>query len=91
MRGRRSVVSRLGVLEASLTVRSRRHFWNLAALTDEELEALIPLSEKRDTAAAAGIPAVWTGEELALLERLGAKAGATPGWTPVSAVEAGRR
>jgi hypothetical protein len=45
--------------------------WNLDALSDEELESLLPLSEKH---AAQCDAAVWTAEEMALMERLWIKA-----------------
>lgn len=72
MKGRRSVWIRTGVLEARVPHRSRwRTAWNLDALSDEDLEALLPLSEKQ--AAAAGEVA-WTADEQALMARLWAKA-----------------
>lgn len=78
MRGKPSVWRRTGVLEAQRP----RHVpqtcgWTLAALSDAELEALLPLGEKQAAAEAAGRAPAWTSEESALLERLAAKAGAT--------------
>lgn len=75
--GRRSIWARTSLLEARVPPRSRwRCDWDFDALTDDELEALMPLSEKQAAAEEAGIPAAWTPAELVLLERLGAKAGA---------------
>jgi hypothetical protein len=51
--------------------------WTLAALSDAELEALLPLAEKQAAAEAAGGAPAWTPEDVALLERLAAKARVT--------------
>jgi hypothetical protein len=45
--------------------------WNLDALSVDDLEALMPLSEKH---AAHGDAVVWSAEEMALMERLWIKA-----------------
>lgn len=77
MRGRPSVWARTGVLEARVPPPSRWWCdWDLDALTDDELEALMPLSEKQAAADEVGRAPAWTAEELALLERLAVKAGA---------------
>jgi hypothetical protein len=54
----------------------RRSGWDLDALSVEELEALMPLSEKQAASEAAGVAPAWTADELALLDALAAKAGA---------------
>jgi hypothetical protein len=51
--------------------------WNLAALSDAELEALLPLAEQQAVAEAAGQEPAWTPEDVGLLERLAAKARVT--------------
>ena len=78
MRGRASVFARAGRLEESLARRPRpprpRH--DFSALDDRELDDLASLAEKAE--AAGGNPD-WTAEELAVLERLGAKLAAAVG------------
>lgn len=74
---RRHVWTRVGVLEDRQPPADRwRCAWNLEALTDDELEALMLLSAKHEAAIAAGHEPVWTPAERALLAELGAKAGA---------------
>lgn len=82
MKGRPSVFVRAGRVEATLATRPKSkpdRGWNLDALTDGELEALLPLSEKWAAARAAGEEPAWTAEEAALLGQLWAKASAGPG------------
>lgn len=77
MKGRPSVWQRTGALEARAPRRAApRTSWDLDALTVEELEALMPLSEKQAAADQACATPAWTAGELALLEALAAKAGA---------------
>lgn len=72
MRGRGNVWRRTATLEQRHPRRHQRQTdWNLDALTDTELELLLPLAEKQEHE---DTP-VWTGEEQALLARLWAKAG----------------
>ncbi len=71
MKGRRSVWVRTGHLEARRPRLARSSALNLKALTDEELEGLLPLAEK--LAAANGDPD-WTPEEQALVAAVWAKA-----------------
>lgn len=75
MRGKLSVLLRTGKLEAALARRParRRSRWNLAALSDAELEALLPLSEKQVAAEAGGTEPEWIPDEISLMERLWAK------------------
>jgi hypothetical protein len=76
MRRPRNVWTRLGVLEERRAPFDRwRCDWNLDALSDAELEALMPLSAKQAEATAASHEPVWTPAELALLAELGTKAG----------------
>ncbi len=72
MRGRPSVFARAGRLEAARARRPVRRpsSWNLDVLTDDELEALLPLAEQQAAAAAEGREPAWTTAEAALLERL---------------------
>ncbi|MCC6421466.1 MAG: hypothetical protein IT429_24880 [Gemmataceae bacterium] len=77
MRGKASVWRRTGVLEAQRPRRaSRQPSWDLAALSDAELEALLPLAEKQAAAEAEGRAPAWTRNEQDLLAGLAAKAGA---------------
>lgn len=72
MKRRPNLWSRTEVLERRRPIRSRWHTdWNLDALSDEELESLLPLSEKH---AEHGDAVVWSAEEMELLERLWLKA-----------------
>jgi len=75
VRGRTSVAVRAAKVEVALARRPPRRGspWNLDALTDDELEALLPLAEKQAAGDAAGTEPGWTTDELALLERLWAK------------------
>jgi hypothetical protein len=57
-----------------------RTAWNLDACSDEELEAMMPLAEKR--AAAAPEEPDWTAEEIALLTRLWHQAHGADGAAP---------
>jgi hypothetical protein len=76
MRRPRTVWTRIGVLEERRGPSDRwRCAWNLDALSDEELEMLMPLSAKQAAASAAGHEPAWTPAERALLAELGAKAG----------------
>jgi hypothetical protein len=64
------------VLEAARPLHaSRQPSWDLAALSDAELEALLPLAEKQAAAEAAGRAPAWTCDEREILERLATKAG----------------
>jgi len=72
---------RAGKLEAALARRPPRkpRRWDLDALSDDDLEALLPLAEQQAAAEAAGTAPAWTPEDVTLMERLWAKqAGATP-------------
>lgn len=79
MRGRPSVSVRAGRVGAALATRPKAkpdRGWDLGALSDDELETLLPLSEKWAAARAAGEEPAWTAAEAALLARLWAKASA---------------
>ena len=81
MRGTASLTLRAGRLESALARRTVRRVspWNLDALSDADLEALLPLAEKQAAADAAGTGLHWTAKERLQLEALWAKqAGATP-------------
>ncbi len=80
MRGKPSLTVRAGRLEALRPRRLPRKEprWNLEALSDEDLEALLPLAEKRAAVDAVGTEPTWTAEEAALLERLWAKQAGEP-------------
>ncbi len=75
MRGKPSLTLRAGRLEAALARRPVRRDspWNLGALSDADLEALLPLAEEQAAATAAGTEPAWTTEDVALMERLWAE------------------
>lgn len=76
MRRSRPIWTRVGVLEDHQPPADRwRCDWNLDALSDAELEALMPLSAKQATANAAGHEPAWTPAERTLLAELATKAG----------------
>jgi hypothetical protein len=78
MKGRPNLWRRTATLERRRPVVHRfRTDWNLDAFSDEDLEAMMPLAEKR-AAAAPGEPE-WTPEEIALLTRLWHKANGAEG------------
>ncbi len=80
MRGKASLTLRAGRLEALRPRRPSRTEprWNLDALSDEDLEALLPLAEKRAAGEAVGAEPAWAAEEVALLGRLWAKQAGKP-------------
>lgn len=69
MKGRPNLWRRTATLEQHRPAPSRWQTpWNLDSFSDEDLEAMLPLAEKR--AAAAPAEPDWTAEEIALLTRL---------------------
>ena len=75
------MATRTAKLEAALARRPPWQVsqWNLDALSDADLEALLPLAEKRATEILTGTKPTWATEEVALLGRLWAKqAGMAP-------------
>ena len=73
MRRPRNVRRRTETLEQRIPTPNRwQTAWNLDALSDEDLEALMPLAEKR--AEATPDEPEWTAEEIALMTRLWHKA-----------------
>ncbi len=60
--------------------RTRRHRDDLAMFSDEDLDELGQLACKAEACTAMGQPVVWTVEEQAVLERLGATHAAHRRW-----------